>query len=419
MGMIGKIPTSVELFSGAGGLALGVAAAGFKHRLLLEYNRHACATLRANQMVFGADCLIHEGDVRTFDFTPFAAVDLLAAGAPCQPFSIGGRHRGDEDERNLFPQVFRAQRELGPKAVLIENVKGLLRPNLSEFVEYIERQLALPTVVPNDPLDPEGWRAHLQVLRSTSPASVENGNRYVVQKALLNAADFGVPQRRERVFFVAVRADLGVQWTPPVPTHSGKQLRGTARRNARAALVVDTQLEAGLSASHLLPWVTVREALAGLPEPAAGAPNVGIANHVAQPGARSYPGHTGSPLDEPAKTLKAGVHGVPGGENMLRHPDGRVRYFTVREAARIQSFPDEYVFCGAWTEAMRQLGNAVPVSLAAAVATSIRACLEQRVNRPMTASVPAQLRRARARTGRQRESLQQELLPSARYPEAT
>lgn len=94
-------------------------------------------------------------------------------------------------------------------------------------------------------------------------------------------------------------------------------------------------------------------------------------NHRFQPGARSYPGHTGSPLDEPAKTLKAGVHGVPGGENMLRRPDGGIRYFTVRESARLQTFPDDFSFHGSWSESMRQLGNAVPVTLAAIIAQSI------------------------------------------------
>ena len=107
-----------------------------------------------------------------------------------------------------------------------------------------------------------------------------------------------------------------------------------------------------------------------LPDPERGGSDV-FANHIFNPGARQYKGHTGSPLDEPAKTLKAGDHGVPGGENMLRRVDGSVRYFTVREAARLQTFPDEYVFRGAWTEAMRQLGNAVPVRLAEMVARSV------------------------------------------------
>ena len=97
-----------------------------------------------------------------------------------------------------------------------------------------------------------------------------------------------------------------------------------------------------------------------------------IPNHWLNPGARSYAGHTGSPWDAPAKTLKAGDHGVPGGENTLSDYDGSVRYFTVRESARLQNFPDDYVFSGAWGEIMRQLGNAVPVELAHAVATSIK-----------------------------------------------
>jgi DNA (cytosine-5)-methyltransferase 1 len=100
-------------------------------------------------------------------------------------------------------------------------------------------------------------------------------------------------------------------------------------------------------------------------------PNNSIANHQFNPGARSYPGHSGSPLDEPGKTLKAGDHGVPGGENMLLRTDGSVRYFTVREAARLQTFPDDYVFRRAWSATMRQLGNAVPVRLAEVVARSV------------------------------------------------
>ncbi|MFY4614036.1 DNA cytosine methyltransferase, partial [Escherichia coli] len=119
-----------------------------------------------------------------------------------------------------------------------------------------------------------------------------------------------------------------------------------------------------------LPWKTVRDAIADLPDPETKAAKM-IRNHAFQAGARTYPGHTGSPLDLPAKTLKAGAHGVPGGENMLVRDDGSVRYFTVRESARIQTFPDSYRFHGSWTETMRQLGNAVPVHLAYCVASSV------------------------------------------------
>jgi DNA (cytosine-5)-methyltransferase 1 len=105
-----------------------------------------------------------------------------------------------------------------------------------------------------------------------------------------------------------------------------------------------------------------------------------VHNHQLQPGARSYPGHTGSPLDEPAKTLKAGDHGVPGGENTILYPDGTIRYMTVRESARIQTFPNEFIFTGSWTENMRQLGNAVPAQLGQIIATGIRErLLEKRI----------------------------------------
>ena len=120
------------------------------------------------------------------------------------------------------------------------------------------------------------------------------------------------------------------------------------------------------------PWVTVRDALVGVPCPETKKSKHGFSNHNFNPGARSYPGHTGSALDEPAKTLKAGDHGVPGGENMLLRPDGSVRYFTVRECARLQTFPDDYFFTGAWSEAMRQLGNAVPMRLAEIIAGNIK-----------------------------------------------
>jgi DNA (cytosine-5)-methyltransferase 1 len=120
-----------------------------------------------------------------------------------------------------------------------------------------------------------------------------------------------------------------------------------------------------------LPWRTVRDAIGDLPDPEVIEREHEFINHRHNPGARSYPGHTGSPLDEPAKTLKAGVHGVPGGENTLAYGNGKLRYFTVREAARIQTFPDNYVFHASWTESMRQLGNAVPVKLAELVARDI------------------------------------------------
>ncbi len=126
------------------------------------------------------------------------------------------------------------------------------------------------------------------------------------------------------------------------------------------------ELEATGAAPAGLPWVTVRDAIQGLGHPD------GARNHVFQPGAKVYPGHTGSPLDRPAKALKAGDHGVPGGENMMVLDDGSVRYFTIREAARLVGLPDDYLFPRSWSESMRQLGNAVPAQLGEAAGKWLR-----------------------------------------------
>ena len=116
----------------------------------------------------------------------------------------------------------------------------------------------------------------------------------------------------------------------------------------------------------------LRDALRDIPDPEFHPrTSSSFLNHRFQPGARSYKGHTGSPLDEPAKTLKAGVHGVPGGENAPPRPDGSIRYFSVRESARLQNFPDDFLFHGSWTETMHQLGNAVPVELARVVGEDV------------------------------------------------
>jgi DNA (cytosine-5)-methyltransferase 1 len=203
---------------------------------------------------------------------------------------------------------------------------------------------------------------------------------------VLNAANYGVPQRRERVFIVGFRSDTEVEWHFPAPTHSQDALLWDQWRDGiywdLHQVAQKDRLDDGPGRARaarlkerpaLAPCLTVREAIADLPDPER-CPGVASEyhDHRFQPGARSYPGHTGSPLDEPAKTLKAGVHGVPGGENMLRRPDGSLRYFTVRESARLQTFPDDIVFHGSWTETMRQLGNAVPCAMARIVASGVR-----------------------------------------------
>ena len=381
---------SVELFTGAGGLALGIAKAGFENEAIIERDRYACDTVRENQSrghPLVADWRLYPEDVTRFDFSIFSEdVDLIAGGPPCQPFSIGGKHGGYRDSRDMFPQIFRAVRQLRPRAVLIENVKGLLRKTFGTYFSYIKLQLEHPEVAQRKR---EDWKDHLARLEQQHTRGRQDGLRYNVVCQLVNAANYGVPQKRERIFIVGFRSDVDAKWSFPEETHSldalvyDQWVTGTywdrsrvARRNRpgmpdRVAGRV-RRLDNALFEPAGKPWRTVRETLEGLPDPERQPREASQhLNHRFIPGARGYKGHTGSPLDEPAKTLKAGDHGVPGGENMLRRPGGGIRYFTVREAARLQTFPDDYVFHGSWSETMRQLGNAVPVDLAVVMAAAV------------------------------------------------
>jgi DNA (cytosine-5)-methyltransferase 1 len=386
---------SVELFTGAGGLAIGTAMAGFHHLALVERDKHSCHTIRFNQQQgvnLVSDWYVHHMDVADFDYSTInEEVDLLAGGPPCQPFSIGGKHGAYLDERDMFPNFFKAVRSLRPKAFIVENVRGLLRQNFINYFEYITLQLAHPELLPK--LD-ESWTNHLARLERHQNSGVSDDLEYRVTFRLINAADYGIPQRRERVFIVGFRSDLNANWSFPEPTHTEEALiwqkwvtgdywerhgiLSTKRPDIPRKLLTRLQRSGpNLLGSMTAPWLTVRDAIADLQEPENSYIAKEIPNHVYIPGARSYPGHTGSSLDEPAKTLKAGAHGVPGGENMLAYGDGQVRYFTVREAARLQAFPDNYYFPCTWGESMRQIGNAVPVTLAYIITSSIRAHLQK------------------------------------------
>lgn len=385
----------IELFAGAGGLALAASRAGFAHDAVLEFNHDACETIRANQRR-GYELVRHwpliEGDIHHQDFGSWRGrIDLVSGGPPCQPFSIGGKHRAMGDSRNLFPEAARVVREIQPRAFVFENVKGLTRQSFAKYFGYVVLQLSYPEVTRRAG---EDWMQHLARLECIRTRGAGPDLRYRVVWRLLNAADYGVPQKRDRIFFVGFRSDIRVPWAFPPATHSRQALalsqwvtgeyweRHRIARDHRpppppSGVREDSAALLMLPLMGCRPWLTVRDAIADLGEPARTATGGEIPNHVLQRGARPYAGHTGSPLDEPAKTLKAGDHGVPGGENMLRYPDGEVRYFTVRESCRLQAFPDEYVFERSWTESMRQLGNAVPVSLGEAVLMGVRAALER------------------------------------------
>ena len=392
LGMAVPHPTSVELFTGGGGLAWAMHESGFRHVLVNELEVRACETLRDNVAtdlpspagVIGSRWPLVAGDVRAIDFSPWqGGIDVVAGGVPCQPWSLGGAHRGYDDPRNLWPELFRCVRETRPKAVIAENVRGLLRPSFRPYYEYILNELRLPF---EQRVDGEDWRDHDQRLRKAlAKDRTDPTERYDVFCLPVNAADYGVPQVRHRVFVVAFRHDLGLaDWASPTRTHSETsllldQLDGSySKRHGLAAKPDLATTSAGsLIDDGLAPWRTVRDAIHDLPEPLGDKvehPN--WIHHYGWPGARSYTGHTPNLLDRPAKTVKAGVHGVPGGESVLRLDDGSIRYFTVREVARIMTFPDHWRLAGPRGEQMRQLGNAVPVMLGRVMADAVRTALD-------------------------------------------
>jgi DNA (cytosine-5)-methyltransferase 1 len=393
------VGSSVELFTGGGGLAMAMEKAGFRHLLCNEFAHYACETLRENAAVDykdGADLPasfedpwpLIEGDVREVDFTRLEGqVTVVAGGPPCQPFSLGGIHQGHEDERNMFPEMFRVIQETRPLAVICENVRGLLRPSFDPYFQYILRQLGAPFERRHEA---ELWYKHDQRLQKAEDK--DNGDlteRYDFYPMPVNAADYGVPQIRRRVIIVAFRKDLGINWTTPKATHSESALiQAQAQGEYWEEHGIKPQVQERNGKPVLLAsgtekrWRTLRDAIRGLPAPVEGADFPGHLHHIGWPGARIYPGHTPNVLDWPAKTVKAGVHGVPGGESVMRTDDGGHRYMTVRETACVMTFPDTWWLAGPRGEQMRQLGNAVPVDLGEVFAKAVAKAIGPALSTP-------------------------------------
>ena len=386
-----KIPAvscaDIEIFAGAGGMTLGLQKAGFRFSHIFDNDPHTCETLKTNHSSKGGllHVEVHEEDISKLKWEEFnEPIRLLAGGAPCQPFSLAGRHLADKDDRNMFPEVLRAVRSLRPQAVILENVQGLARASFRLYLKYILRQLKWPSLAPKKE---EAWQKHDERLSQYQEATTDE-YEYYVNWALLEAADYGVAQNRRRVFIIATRADVtGKFYFPPVSHKKEALIRAQTNRdywtirrstppigglNSTTALDLDDFV--GFDA-----WKTVRDAISDLPSPAA-SELLSAYNHWMIPGARIYRGHTGSRLDWPSKTIKAGVHGVPGGENIVLLDDGTYRYFTLRETARLQGFPDEFIFRGARIHVTRQIGNAVPVDLAEAVGRKLFRQLTGSVN---------------------------------------
>ncbi|MFE7453069.1 DNA cytosine methyltransferase [Streptomyces griseus] len=423
-----KDRTGVELFAGAGGLAMAVHRAGFRPLLFNEFAKRACETLEANGAqrlpegqkptrapAPGEKVPLVAGDVQDLDMDYLAGqVDVLAGGPPCQPFSLGGVAKGDEDKRNMFPQMFKAVQQIQPKAVICENVRGLLRPSFRNYFNYIQRELEMPFEKRGN----RTWEQHYKhLLEQREKEPDDRRKRYDLVMMPVNAADYGVPQIRNRVIIVAFRRDLNVDRelfkTLVKPTHSETALIRSMEEDGeywkRHPSVPDHVKERVMARlpktmpmnDGLLPWYTLRDAIAGIGDnkPLPDVPDEwldrtehflgGFTEHIGWPGARIYDGHTPNELDRPAKTVKAGVHGVPGGESVMlldelvadkTVPGGaryKHRYMTVRETARVMTFPDTWDLRGPRGEKMRQLGNAVPVALGEVFARAAATVLDE------------------------------------------
>ena len=309
----GKL-TCVEICAGAGGQAIGLERAGFAHVALVEYESEYCEVLKNNNPGWNVIC----ADVHKFDGRPYAGVDLLAGGVPCPPFSVASKQLGKDDERDLFPEALRLIAEIKPKAVMIENVRGLLDPKFDEYRNSILRRI-----------DELGYNANIK---------------------LLQASDFGVPQIRPRVVIVGIRKDLVGRFEYPVPS-------------GQAAPTVGEVLFDMMSANG---W---RGAEAWAKRANAVAPTI-------VGGSKKHGGPDLGPTRARRAWAELGVDGL-GIANDPPQPDfvGNPK-LTKEMIAIIQGFPPEWNFGKKKTSACRMIGNAFPPPVAMAIGKQIRKAIE-------------------------------------------
>jgi DNA (cytosine-5)-methyltransferase 1 len=307
--------TSVEICAGAGGQAIGLEQAGFDHVALVEIDRHCCATLRFNRPKWN----VIQADVSAFDGRPYRGVDLLAGGVPCPPFSVAGKQLGQADERNLFPAAVRLISEIRPRAVLLENVKGLKESSFDEYRASISR-------------------------------SVEKLG-YVTAWKLLNASDYGVSQLRPRFLFVAVHKDIGDGFVWPDPES-------------------ETPRSVGEKVYDLISARGWKGALAWQK----------IANNIAPTivgGSHKHGGPDLGPTRARQAWAQLGVDGIGIADEAPEPGFTGMPKLTVRMVARLQGFPDTWQLAGGKTAAYRQVGNAFPPPVALAVGQQLFQCLTQ------------------------------------------
>lgn len=307
--------TSVEICAGAGGQSLGLEQAGFSHRAVLEIDPDACETLRLNRKKWA----VIEKDVHHFDGTPYEGTDLFAGGVPCPPFSIAGKQLGADDERDLFPQALRLVEEIKPKAVMLENVRGLAG---SRFNDYREQIL--------DRLRELGYEPEWQ---------------------LYNSSEFGVPQLRPRFILVAMENSIKEHFEWPTAVKSPPTV-GSKLRDLMAAN--------------------------GWPGADAWAKRANGIGPTLVGGSRKHGGPDLGPTRAREAWLKLGVDGrsianeAPSADDPIDHTPR----LTLEMAARVQGFPPSWKFYGKKTAAYRQIGNAFPPPVAKAIGLSIAAAIE-------------------------------------------
>ena len=305
--------TCVEICAGAGGQALGLAMAGFVHVALVEYETDYCEVLRKNRPEWNVIC----ADVHDFDGRTYRGVDLLAGGVPCPPFSVAGKQLGQDDDRDLFPEAIRLIREIKPKAVMLENVRGFLGPSF------------------------EAYRNH--IFKSIRDLG------YVTHIKLLNASNFGVPQLRPRVVIIGIRKDQYGAFAYPEDRPDSAKTVGETLYDLMAENKWEGAKRWAAQADRIAPTL------------------VG--------GSKKHGGPDLGPTRARNAWAELGIDGR-GIANTAPTPgfDGMPR-LTSRMMARIQGFPDTWTFGSRKTVACRMIGNAFPPPVAKAVGEQIKECL--------------------------------------------
>jgi len=306
--------SSLEICAGAGGQALGLEQAGFRHESLVEIDAAACQTLKLNR----AHWRVVEGDLRDYSASAWRGIELLAGGVPCPPFSKAGKQLGREDERDLFPEALRLIAESQPRAVMLENVRGLLDAVFDDYRAKLVRDLKKL-----------GYHAEWR---------------------LLNASDFGVPQLRPRVVFVALEKNAARYFDWPTPRDTPPLTVGEA--------LYDLMAENGWHGAQ--EW---RERACDIAPTLVG-------------GSKKHGGPDLGPTRAKKAWAALGVDGMGILDSAPQRDFVGMPRLTVRMAARIQGFPDDWLFSGKKTAAYRQVGNAFPPPVARVVGIQIWTALE-------------------------------------------